>query len=68
MAILKAVGPRADHVCKTPNNPETQYGIGTVWECNECGKQARLDRDRDGYVWVWMLRIEYLPSKRSKQT
>ncbi len=64
MSILKVVGPRGDHQCETPKDPEKQYGAGSVWECDECGKQAELQNDqRDGWHWVWILPGDYLPSK-----
>ncbi len=66
MAILKEVQPHGNHRCTPPDHPEESYGRGTVWECDDCGKQARLENDqREGWIWVWMLPPEYLPSSRS---
>jgi len=65
MAILKKVEPAGDHQCEPPANPQKKYGIGTVWECDVCGKQARLEHDqREGWIWLWLLPGKYLPSQR----
>jgi hypothetical protein len=65
MGIVKAVFPKGSHVCQTPKNPEKQYGFGTVWECDECGKQAKLENNqREGWIWVWLVRKDYVPSLR----
>lgn len=64
MAILKNVYPPSSHVCEQPD-PKL-YGLGTVWECDICGRQARLTSDqRDGIIWMWLARPDYLPSDRS---
>lgn len=63
MVILKNVQPASTHRCDTPD--PTQYGIGTVWGCDTCGRQARLENDqRDGLIWMWLSPSNYLPSRR----
>lgn len=60
MPILKEVKPAASHRCVPPKSLE-QYGIGTIWGCDVCGKQASLERDRDGsLLWQWMLEKDYI--------
>ena len=67
MAILKEVKPAGTHRCAPPEHPELTYGPGTVWECDECGKQARLVHDqREGWIWQWMLKEGYLPGNKKK--
>ena len=66
MAILKKVEPRGDHRCDKPSDPQKRYGRGTIWECDECGNQFRLESDqREGWIWVEMAPENYLPSQRS---
>jgi len=62
MGILRKVKPTGNHVCQPPKDPENMYGTGTIWECDVCGKQFRLENDqREGWIWVVMLESDYLP-------
>lgn len=61
MGIVKLVQPPAHHTCAPPPNPEETYGLGTVWACEVCGKQAQLAYDqRDGFTWQWLLNKDYI--------
>ena len=51
MPIIKEVKP----YCPCPNKPkESQYGAGTIWECDNCGGRFELQSDQreGGYCWV----------------
>lgn len=64
MAILKLVKPPGNHWCKPPEHPETQYGKGTVWACDDCGKPFELryeDSQFDpGWYWKEMAEGRYI--------
>ena len=61
MPIIYKVVPAGDHSCEPPKEPEKQYGRGTVWACDVCGKQYRLEHDqREGWIWVMMLKEDYI--------
>ena len=65
MAILRHVDPKSKHKCELPEHPEEKHGEGTVWECNGCGKQFRLDYNHlDEWIWAVMSEANYLPSQR----
>ena len=50
--IEKLVEPPASHICSPPCcNPESKYGIGTIWKCDICGRRAEFEDDLDGYLW-----------------
>jgi hypothetical protein len=57
MPIIHRVEPAGNHHCDPPYNPkpETIYGAGTIWQCDVCGRKAKLVSDqRDGWIWQWM--------------
>ena len=65
MAILHYVKPEGNHLCEPPKSPEKKYGRGTIWECDECGRQAQLNYDeKDGWVWTFMEGKDYFPRQR----
>ena len=60
--IIKSVSPAGNHVCHPPHYPEKTYGAGTIWECDDCGKQAKLVYVwREGWIWQWLPEEEYIP-------
>ena len=53
MPIIKMVDPyKHPHSCQTPENPEKEYGEGTVWECDICGWQFCLVELSTGWRWI----------------
>lgn len=61
--MLKVVNPPISHNCNPPDKDERlQYGVGSIWECDICGRQARPESNyRDGIIWVWLRRDDYMP-------
>ena len=56
--IIHKVEPAGNHRCDPPYDPppETLYGCGTIWQCDVCGKKAKLVYEqREGWIWQWML-------------
>lgn len=51
MPIIKEVKP----YCPCLNKPEeSQYGAGTIWECDTCGQrfELKIDPREGGSCWV----------------
>lgn len=58
MPIIFKTPPNPTHSCELPENPGESYGTGTVFQCDGCGQQYRLDFVReiytDRYVFRWL--------------
>lgn len=48
--------------CKTP--PAEEYGPGTEWACDRCGRVAILEESQfDGLSWVWTSIYSKVPKR-----
>jgi hypothetical protein len=45
MAFLKVVSPNKKHDCEKPF-PMAWMGVGTVWQCDDCGKIWELCKEQ----------------------